>query len=53
MADVTLKMRPRSPKYNHFFPLSQCCFCASLVKIHPWFKNQSADKAHFTVFIVW
>ena len=29
-ANVTLKMRPRSPKYNHFFYLSQWCFCVSL-----------------------
>ena len=32
-ADVTLKMRQRSPKSNHFFPLSQMCFYARLVKI--------------------
>ena len=33
-ADVTLKMRSRSPKSNHFFPMSQGCLHASLVKIH-------------------
>ena len=33
-AVVTLKMRSRSPKTNCFFPLSQWCFCSSLVKIH-------------------
>ena len=33
-AGVTLKMRSRSPKSNHFFPMSQCCLFASLVKIH-------------------
>ena len=32
--DVTLKMRPRSPKSNHFFLLYQTYFYASLVKIH-------------------
>ena len=32
--DVTLKMRPRSPKSNHFFLLYQRYFYASLVKIH-------------------
>ena len=30
------------PKSKHFFPLSRCCICASLVKIH-----HCADKAHF------
>ena len=36
------------------FPLCQWCFCASLVKIYThWFRRQSADKAHFTDFIVW
>ena len=34
-AGVTLKMRSRSPKSNHFFPMPQWCFCANLVKIHP------------------
>ena len=29
------KMRSTSPKSNHFFLLSQCCFYASLVKINP------------------
>ena len=33
--DVSLKMRLRSPKSNNFFLMSQWCFCASLVKIHP------------------
>ena len=33
-AGVTLKMRLRSLKSNHFFPTSHLCFCASLVKIH-------------------
>ena len=33
-AGVTLKMRSRSPKSKHFFPMSHWCFCVSLVKIH-------------------
>ena len=33
-ASVTLKMRSRSLKSNHFFPLSQWSICASLVKFH-------------------
>ena len=33
-AGVTLKIRPRSPKSNYFFPLSLQCVCANLVKIH-------------------
>ena len=32
---MTLKMRSRSPKSNHFFPLSYWCICASLVKFQP------------------
>ena len=44
---MTLKIRPRSSKSIQFFPLSQWCFCTSLIKIHPWLdKKQSADKAH-------
>ena len=31
---VTLKMQSMSSKSNHFFPLSQWCFYANLVKIH-------------------
>ena len=34
-AGVTLKIRPRSPKSNQYFPLCQQCIYASLVKIHP------------------
>ena len=31
---VTLNMRSRSPKSNCFFPITQWCFCLSLVKSH-------------------
>ena len=31
---MTLKIRTRSPKFNQFFPSSQQCIYASLVKIH-------------------
>ena len=31
---VTLKMMSRSRKSNHFFSISQWCFCAKFVKIH-------------------
>ena len=34
-AGVTLKMRSRTPKSNHFFSPSQYCGYASLVKFHP------------------
>ena len=44
-AGVSLKMRSRSPTSNHFFPMFQWCFCASLVKIHQ-LVLESADKAH-------
>ena len=33
-AAVTLKMRFRSPKYNHLFTLSLLCVFATLVKVH-------------------
>ena len=39
-AGVTLKMRSRSPKSNHFFPMSHWCFCVSLVKIHQLVRGQ-------------
>ena len=54
-AGVTLKMRPRSPKSNDFFPMSQWCFCASLVKITYWFRRWECRhwRLIFTVFIVW
>ena len=47
-AGVTLKLCSSSPKANHFFPISQWCFYASLVKIHQSFQ-ESADKAHFYI----
>ena len=35
---VTLKIRPRSSKSNHFFPPSWWCICASVVKFNHWLK---------------
>ena len=41
-------MRSKSRKSNHFFLMSQWCFCASLVKILQLVQEiKSADKAHF------
>ena len=36
---VTLKIRSRSPKSNHFFAPSLWCICASLVKFQPLVKE--------------
>ena len=36
---VTLKIRSRSPKSNHFFPPYWWCICASLVKFQPLVKE--------------
>ena len=51
---VILKIRSRSPKSNHFFPLSLWCICASLVKFHSLVKEivctqtfYCINKAHF------
>ena len=52
-AGVTLKMRSRSSKSNHFFPMSHWCFCVSLVKIHQLFQDRVQKMLIFTVFIVW
>ena len=41
---VTLKMRPRSPKSNQLFPISQPRIYASLVKIHPLVQKISRRK---------
>ena len=52
-ASVTLKMRSRSPKSNHFFLMSQWCFCASLVKIHQLIQEIECRQGSFLVFVVW
>ena len=51
---VTLKIRSRSSKSNHFFPPSWWCMCASLVKSQPLVKEivrsqtfYCINKAHF------
>ena len=57
---VTLKIRSRSPKSNHFFPPYWWCICATLVKFHllvkviMWTQTfYCINKAHFFwVFIV-
>ena len=46
-AGVTLKMIPRSSKSNHFFPMSQLCFCVSLVKIHHLVQETECRKGSF------
>ena len=44
----------QSPKSNHFFLMSQLCFCASLVKIHQLVQEKKVQpRLIFTVFIVW
>ena len=44
---MTLKMRSRSPKSNHFFPLSWWCICASLVKFQPLVQEIVCTQAFF------
>ena len=51
---VTLKIRSRSSKSNHFFPPSWWCICASLVKFQPLVEEilcthifYCINKAHF------
>ena len=46
-ASVTLKMKQRSPKSNHFFPLSQWCFYASLVKICLLVQEKECRQSSF------
>ena len=46
-AGVTLKIRSMSPKSNHFFPMSQWCFCASLVKIHRLVQEVECRQGSF------
>ena len=39
---------------NYFFPMSQWCFCANLVKIHQLVQEiRVQTRLIFTVFIVW
>ena len=45
---VTLKIRSRSPKSNHFFPPSWWCICASLVKFHPLVKEIMCTQTFFS-----
>ena len=51
---MTLKIRSRSPKSNHFFAPSLWCICASSVKFQPLVKKivctqtfYCINKAHF------
>ena len=46
-AGVTLKMRSKSPKSNHFFPMFQWCLCASLVKIHQFIQEIKCRQVSF------
>ena len=43
---VTLKIRSRSPKSNHFFPQSWWCICASLVKFQPLVALRNFTKGN-------
>ena len=46
-------MRSRSPKSNHFLPMSQWCFCASLGQNPPIGSGNGVQtRLIFTVFIV-
>ena len=44
---VTLKIKSRSPKSNHFFSMSKWCFCASLVKIHQFVQEIECREGSF------
>ena len=44
---VTLKMKSRSSKSNHFFPMFHRCFCASLVKIHQFVQEIEYRQGSF------
>ena len=55
---VTLKIRSRSLKSNHFFPPYWWCICATLVKFHPLVKEimctqtfYCINKAHFFEYL--
>ena len=47
---VTLKIRSRSAKSNHFFPASWWCICASLVKCQPLDKEIVCTQTFFCLF---
>ena len=47
---VTLKIRSRSSKSNHFFPPSWWCICASLVKFQPLIKEIVSTQTFFCLF---
>ena len=47
---VTLKIRSRSVKSNHFFPTSWWCICASLVKFQPLVKEIVCTQTFFCLF---
>ena len=49
-AGVSLKMRSRSPKSNHFFPMSQWCLRARLVKINLSIQEIECRQAHFNIY---
>ena len=47
---VTLKIRSRSPKSNHFFPLSWWWIYASLIKFQPLVKEIVCTQTFFCLF---
>ena len=46
---VTLKIRSRSPKSNHFTPLSWWCISVSLVKFQPLLKEIVCTQTFFCI----
>ena len=52
-AGVTLKMRSRSPKSNHFFPTSNVVYMQVRSKSTYWFRRKECRHGSFSVFIVW
>ena len=46
---VTLKIRSRSLKSNHFFALSLCCICASSIKFQPLVKEILCTQTFYSI----
>ena len=47
---VTLKIRSRSPKSNHFFALSLWCICASSVKFQPLVEEILCTQTFYFIY---
>ena len=48
---VTLKIKSRSSKSNHFFPPSWWCICTSLVKFQPFVKEIMCTQTFYCINI--